>query len=110
LAVAVDKSNKVKSVVDGIMEPNFLVSAIALVDGIEQYGDRETGIAIESQLMSLGKSLIVGAVINDQDFRIVLGERRGNPANNLLYSALCIVGDNEDEYPSSNRMSNACLI
>jgi hypothetical protein len=59
LSVAVDEGDDVEAVVDGVAVAEFLVAAVALVDGVAEGGDAEVP-SIDFGLYALGEGLVFG--------------------------------------------------
>src|SRR5579862_518629 len=91
-----DERHDVKAILNGIVEADLLVAAITLADRVEEDGYGK-GAAILLRCARPGEGLVARAVINDQNFRVVLGERGRNAGHDLLDGTLGVIGNNEDE-------------
>ena len=107
LAVAMDQRDDVKALPDGEIEPDLLVAAIALVDRIVEHMDREAAVARGAVAHGRPEGVIMGLVVDDQDFDIIgVAQTVGDPVEHRFDRLLCVVSYDEDQQPGAARHGN----
>ena len=96
LAVAVDEHDDVKAVLDRVVVAELLVAAVALVHGIREDGERMPVGARLPQPLGERKGSIGRAVVDDQHFRRVAGQRR-DALKHAEDRRFGVIGDDEDQ-------------
>jgi hypothetical protein len=94
LTVTVHESDIIELFANRVMKTDFLISAITLVHRVEQHGDRE------GRFLYLASPLerpVGRGIVNDQNSRVICGQRGRNPPENILYSPFGVIRHDENE-------------
>jgi len=97
LAIAMDQGDQIKAVSDGVLKFDFLISALALIDGIFQNREFERELSIDPDFVGLFKRVVGRTVIDNQDFGVVDVQRFRNFRQHILNGFFVIKGDDEDQ-------------
>ena len=91
LSVSVHQGDKVETFFNCVVEPNLLVSAVALIDRVKEHMQRKRQFRQFAHGVAPFERLILRRVVNDQDFDVVFfsseaGMRRNT--SSIVFSAL----------------------
>src|SRR5689334_17906328 len=89
----------VEALVYSVVEADFLIAAVTLVDWIVQDGQGERRLSGTFDVIRLLEGGVAGGIVDDEDLGIVFGKRRRQPADHLLDGPRRIVSDDKDQQP-----------
>ena len=109
LAVAVHQRHPVETVLDGVMEADLLVAAVALVDRVEQHRQLEGDDPPAVGQFAAEEGVVLGGVVDDEHLHLVPLRQAGRyPPEHVLDGPFRVVGDDEDEQPAAPLRPRAC--
>ena len=65
------QSHEIKTVLDRVVVPNLLISAVTLIDRVMKHGDLERNVGMLTDFNSFGKGRVTRPVVDNKNFNLV---------------------------------------